>query len=160
MSLYESVGHPIYGGVSQTPPPEKFSQLKHGNLSRNLKFFGFWANSLLRRAPRRQGVMVTWKKLLQAKISWNLLLIGHVGIFKPLDLEYCTIYSDSGMELKILWYVIFFGRTPLGRPRRPRLGGTKMRPTMHAKFMAMDLPKARGLRWVTITMHATYPQIL
>ncbi len=47
----------LWGG--QPNPLENFSQQKHGNLSRNLELFGFWAISLLRRAPRRQGVMVT-----------------------------------------------------------------------------------------------------
>ncbi len=54
-------GTEFMGGVHPNPP-EFFLQQIHGNLSWNLKFFGFWAVSLLKRAPRRQGVMVTWKK--------------------------------------------------------------------------------------------------
>ncbi len=39
-SLYDRVGHQIYGEVIQNPPGN-FSRQKHGNLSRNLNFFGF-----------------------------------------------------------------------------------------------------------------------
>ncbi len=48
-------GIKFIGGSSK--PLENFSQQKHGHLSRNLEFIGFWVISMLRRAPRRQGVI-------------------------------------------------------------------------------------------------------
>ncbi len=50
-----------------------------------------------------------------------------------------------GYETKNFMVRNFFWSDPPGAPRGPTLGGTKMRPTIHVKFMAMDLPRARGL---------------